>query len=143
MENPQKEPVKVRRDIYFGDGGMRRLFRLIEMTGHEAGDVVRSALIEYELNQTALRDVVRDAVLDLARSILPDGRDDPTQDTRREQAERSLAELLNSLYAAQGIAQALVILNTTAEYSVNHGEGVNSKEDAPAECDPLPESSQG
>jgi len=104
------EPIRVRRDIYFGDEGMRRLLRLVETTGSDAAEIVRAALILYELQHSLLRDQVRDAVLSLALALLPDERNDPAVDDRREQAERFLAELLDSTYAAQGIAEALNLL---------------------------------
>lgn len=106
----EKTKKSTHQDIYFGDEGFQRLTRLAQRESRSNGDVVRDALIQYELNGSLLQDVVRDAVLALFNALLPDEAYDPVDDPRQAQTVLELAQLLNSVYAAQGIAQALILL---------------------------------
>jgi predicted transcriptional regulator len=89
-----------------------RLERLSEQHGGEASATMREALKLYELGQAHMADLVRDALIDLAAAIEPDGRYDPTDDPRRAEAVMALAAILGSFPAAEGAAQALTVLWT-------------------------------
>ncbi len=101
-----------RRDTYWGEEGVQRLERLSSLSGESPDKIARQALIEYELSRAQFRDTVRDTVLNLFQALIPDECYDPTDDPRQDQAVRSLGELLNAPYAAQGIADAFSLLFT-------------------------------
>ena len=109
-EKAMANEEKARRDTYWGADGLRRLDRLSSGEGRSGTDIAREALIEYEMSQSSFRDTVRDRILDLYNALLPNDAFDPIDDPRREKATIALAEVLNSVYAAQGIASALTLL---------------------------------
>lgn len=88
--------------------------RLARLAPHFGGKVgaVREALLELELRQSYIRDLVRDAVLQAAADVTPDGQYDPVDDPRPEQAVGRLAALLGSMPAAEGIVMALQSIMT-------------------------------
>jgi hypothetical protein len=102
------EVDKTKRDIRFGKEGIERLDRLASLSGDSPGEIARQALIEYELSRAHFRDTVCSAVLNLFRAQVPDELYDPAEDTRQEEAVRQLGALLGSIYAAEGIQQALI-----------------------------------
>lgn len=69
--------------------------------------LVRELAQEARLRDSLIADAVAGAVLALAASAEPDERYDPADDPRGEVAVATLAALLGSLPAAQGVAQAL------------------------------------
>jgi hypothetical protein len=105
-----KKDDKVHRDIWFGQEGIQRLERLAYTCRSSQGEIARQALIEYEISRTQFRDTVRDAVLAVFRAQIPDELYDPVDDPRQEESVRHLGELLNSPYAAEGIAEAFSLL---------------------------------
>lgn len=98
---------KDRRDTRWGTEGLRRLDRLAGLEKRSSAEIARQALIQYELDQSYFRDTVREGVLDVLRTLLPDEQFDPVDDTRQDEAVVALGMLLNSVYAAQGIRDAL------------------------------------
>ena len=108
----EKTKKQTHQDIWFGEEGFQRLVRLATREVRSYGDIVRDALVAYELNGSLFQDAVRDAVLDLFNTQLPDEANDHVDDPRQAQAVLTLAQLLHSIYAAQGIAQALTLLQT-------------------------------
>ena len=87
-----------------------RLLRLTTREKRSTGEIARKALIQYELGLGHFKDTVRDAILDLFEVLLPDGRYDPEDDTRQEQAVQHLGTMLDSMSAAEGIAEAFTLL---------------------------------
>lgn len=104
------DSAKARRDTYWGKEGVHRLGRLSSSSGESPDKIARQALIEYELSRSEFRETVRNAVLDLFQVLIPDELWDPADDPRQDQAVRFLGTLLNSAYAAQGIADAFSLL---------------------------------
>lgn len=94
---------------------MARLKRLAEASQADQSTVIREALLLYELEQSYVRDNVRDAVLALAAAVAPDGQYDPADDPRPEQAVLALAALLGSVPAAEGVQLALMALRHLRE----------------------------
>jgi hypothetical protein len=92
------------------DESIARSERLENELDLDKSKVVRLALKKLELQQSNLRQDVMHAVLALAAALEPDERYDPADDPRREEATQRLAALLGSTPAAEGIAQALVVL---------------------------------
>lgn len=103
---------RVTRVTYTVDNeAQARIERLESELDLDKSKVVRLALRELELQQSNMRDLVMHAVLALAAALEPDERYDPSDDPRREEATQRLAALLGSTPAAEGIAQALVVLS--------------------------------
>lgn len=75
--------------------------------GISAGELVRALARDGLADRSALADLVRIAVLDLAAAVAPDERFDPADDPREGAAVGRLAALLGSASAAQGVADAL------------------------------------
>lgn len=92
------------------DDAVDRINRLKKEMDLDASKIVRRALLELELQQSNLRQDVMHAVLALTAALEPDERYDPADDPRREEATQRLAALLGSTPAAEGIAQALVVI---------------------------------
>lgn len=97
--------------ISFDAASRARLSRLEEQFGGKSA-AVREALLQLELQQSFTRDLVRDMVLEIATAVEPDGRYDPAEDPRPEEAALRLASLLGSMPAAEGIVMALRELST-------------------------------
>jgi hypothetical protein len=98
---------KARRDTHWGTDGLQRLDRLARLEKRSGAEIARQALIDYELGKSYFRDTVREAVLGVLRALLPDEQFDPVDDIRQDEAVGVLGMLLNSVYAAQGIRDAL------------------------------------
>ena len=110
-------------DIRWGREGVQRLRRLSAYSGDSSVMIARQALLEYELSRAEFRDTVREAVLELMRSLVPDNQHNPVNDSgREERALRTLGELLNSNYAAQGVADALSLLVEAAAQETANAE---------------------
>lgn len=101
---------KGRRDVWFGTEGITLMNYLATQEGRPGGEIARKALFEYASNRVGYRDIIRDAVLDLMRALLPDGQYDPVDDPREQEAVHILGVLLQSAYAAEGIAAAITLL---------------------------------
>jgi len=101
---------KSRRDVHFGVEGIHLMNSLARSEGRPGGEIAREALFDYVRKRTGYRDIVRDAVLDLMRALLPDGQYDPVDDPREQEAVHILGVLLQSAYAAEGIAAAITLL---------------------------------
>jgi hypothetical protein len=95
-----------RKSLRLDSVAEQRLDRLRQHYGDDSA-TMRAALLCLELQQSHLRDLVRQAVLDLAAAVQPDERYDPADDPRPEQATLALAALLGSISAAEGVALAL------------------------------------
>jgi hypothetical protein len=107
MEDSEKKRY---RNLYLGGDGIERLDRLVTASGSTAGEIARKALLDYEIQQSLYRDLVRDATLRLFLALRPDELYDPADDPRQEEAIRLLGGLLGSQFAAEGIASAFTHL---------------------------------
>jgi hypothetical protein len=105
----KKEEKSDRHDIRWGKE-LSRLKRLTARSGMSAGEIARQALIDYELSRSEYRDTVRDAVLALFQSLVPDEQYDPVEDPRQQEALQALGDVLHSGFAAEGIAEAFTSL---------------------------------
>jgi hypothetical protein len=101
-----RERKEERKNVRLDADALRRLQRLMEQYG-DASATMRKALLHLELEQGYVRDLVQQAVLDLAAAVQPDERYDPEDDPRPEQATLALSALLGSVPAAEGIGLAL------------------------------------
>lgn len=99
---------------------VERIERLKGAMDLDASKIVRRGLLQLELQQSNLRQDVMHATLALAAALDPDERYDPADDPRREEATQRLAALLGSTPAAEGIAQALVVLGAGSEGAAAH-----------------------
>lgn len=104
-----KDEKQQHRDIWLGRAGVERLERLARVCRSSHGEVTREALVAYELSRSEFRDTVKEAIIQVIRAAIPDEQYDPVDDPRMEEAVRYLGHLLNSPFAAEGIALAMTL----------------------------------
>lgn len=95
-----------RLDVYLGAEVLAWLESESQASDQSKAEIIKAALRDRRLAQAAIAGEVRAAVLTLAQATEP-SEIDPTEDAREMGALNALARLLGSLYAAQGIADAL------------------------------------
>lgn len=101
-----------RLDVYLGADLLAWLEAESQAGDQSKAEIIKEALRDWRLAQSAMADETRRATLQLAAAIEPSEEYDPVEDARETEALNVLARLLGSAYAAQGIADALNTLWT-------------------------------
>ena len=100
-------PKQFKLDIDLGENLRGAIVAAAQVAGETPSAYARRLIQDGISNERQFAAVVADAVAAVALAVEPDERYDPADDDRAEEPVLRLAQLLGSLPAAEGVAQAL------------------------------------